>query len=149
MSLARCLCHLGFQAGFCSDTVAPGWMSRAKMSVTSKLKDWIQTQKDNSVSLIAEKMLRKQLEPYGRLVGFSLNSRENRASVKVLLNGEVEPITVDIQQYILSRDASGSYVTVSSARASREWITTLLHHFLIGKRIDIPEKYAGYAKMLL
>jgi hypothetical protein len=94
-------------------------------------------------------MLQKQLEPYGRLIGFALNSRQSTASLKVLLHGETEPITIDIEEYELVQNASGTYVSVKRARTSREWLTTLVQQFLQGRRFDIPDKYATYAKMLL
>jgi hypothetical protein len=119
------------------------------MNTGSKLKDWIHRQKDASVSMVAEKMLQKYLEPYGRLMDLALNSRQNTASIKVLLKGETEPLIIDIQEYELVQEPAGSYVTVKRATASREWLTLLLRTFLLGRRLDVPEKYATYAKMLL
>jgi hypothetical protein len=119
------------------------------VSATSKLKDWIQGQKDSSVSLVAEKLLQEYVEPYGSLRSFSLNSRQNAASFEVLLKGETEPITVDVQEYQLIQDSTGSYVAVTRVNASREWLTSLLQDFVVGRRLAIPRKYASYAKMLL
>jgi hypothetical protein len=124
-------------------------VSEHSMSAANKLKDWISQQKDNSVSLIAEQVLQKYLEPYGRLLGFALNTRQSRASLKVLLNGEAEPIMIDILEYELIQDATGTYVTVKQAKTSRDWLSALVQQFLIGRRFPIPEKYATYAKMLL
>ena len=119
------------------------------MNAGSKLKDWIHRQKDASVSMVAEKMLQKYLEPYGRLLELALNSRQNTASIKMLLRGETEPVTIDIQEYELVQAGTGSYLTVKRATASREWLTALLRTFLLGRRLDLPEKYASYAKLLL
>ena len=119
------------------------------MNTGSKMKDWFHKQKDASVSMVAEKMLQKYLEPYGRLLDFALDSRQHTASIKLLLKGEADPVTIDIHEYELVQDPSGIYVTVKRATSSREWLTVLLRSFLLGRRLDLPEKYASYAKMLL
>jgi len=119
------------------------------MSAASKLMGWFQDQKDNSVSFVVEKLLRGKLEAYGRLLEFNLNSRQHSAQLTLLLQGETEPLTVEIQEYQLTHDPSGSYVTVNRANTSKAWLTRLLEDFLIGRRLDIPEKYANMAKMLL
>ena len=119
------------------------------MSIGASLKNWFQTQKDHSVSLIAERMLRAKLEPYGSVTEFSLDSKRNTASLSLLLRGEAEPVTVDIQEYDLAHEADSHYFVVKQVATSREWLTRLLQDFVIGQRFLIPEKYANYAKMLL
>ncbi len=118
------------------------------MNTASKLKDWIQNQKDSSVSLIAERMLRKYVEPYGHLIGCALNSRERTASATVLLKGEAEPIRIDVQEYELGQLGTKSFVTVKRIQATRPWLTALLQDFVVGRRLDIPDQYASYVRML-
>jgi hypothetical protein len=119
------------------------------MSVGSTLKEWLRTQKDNSVSFVLEKMLRTRLEPYGSVSAFSLDSKRNHASLTILLKGETEPVTLEIQEYALTADAEGQYLVVKQAATSREWLTVLVQDLLVGRRLPIPEKYAAYAKLLL
>jgi hypothetical protein len=119
------------------------------MSTSGKLRNWLQGQKDTSVSFLVEKMLQKKIEPFGRLLEFKLDSRQNGASLKLLLKGETEPVMLWVDEYLLVQSANQISVTVRRARASREWITALLDELLLGKPFIVPEKYAPYVKMLL
>jgi hypothetical protein len=111
--------------------------------------DWVQGQKDTSASFVAQKVLRQKLEPFGELLDFQLQSRQQSARLKVLLKGESEPISVLVDQYQVTQERGETAVVVAKATASREWITRLLQEFVVGKRFPIPQQYASYAKMLL
>jgi hypothetical protein len=113
------------------------------------LKNWLQGQKDNSVSFLAEKMLAKRLEPYGRLVSFKLNSRERSATLELLLDGEKESVTVEVQEYVMAGNPNGTSIMVKRARASRPWLNTLLADFVLGRPFPVPEQYAAYLRNLL
>ena len=119
------------------------------MSAGSKLKGWFQDQKDLGLSFVIEKLLRSKIEGYGRLQEFALNSRDRTAQVILLLQGEAEPLKLEIQEYELHDDPAGSYVTVNRLTTSKAWMTRLLEDFFVGRRLPIPEKYANIAKMLL
>jgi hypothetical protein len=119
------------------------------MSVATTVKNWLHTQKDHSVSFLAEGMLRTRLEPYGCLREFKLDSQKNTASFTLLLKGELEPVTVDVQEYGLVEDGHGHYLVVNQVGSSRKWLDALLNDFLVGRRLRIPEKYAHYTKLLL
>ncbi len=118
-------------------------------TATSKIKGWFQRQKDQSISLVAEKVLRTKLEPYGRLISVDLNSQQNQASLEILLNGEVEPVKLEVPRYELTHEGAGTCLVIREVRASREWLTALLRDFLVDRPLPIPEKYAGYFKLLL
>ena len=119
------------------------------MSAAGKLGSWLKERKDSSVSFVVEKLLQKRLEPYGRLLDFALDSRHQSASLKILLKGEVEPVSVAIDQYILTSEGTAIYLTVKLASASRPWISQLIDDFLIGRRFPLPEKYNSAIRMLL
>jgi hypothetical protein len=119
------------------------------MSATGKFMSWLQQKKDHSVSFVIEKLLAKKLAPYGQLLAFQLHSAENRASCRVLLRGETEPVTLSVDEYRLTQDATGTALTVVQACASREWLSQLLRDFLVGRSFPVPEQYASYARMLL
>ena len=115
----------------------------------SKLKNWLHSQKDSSVSFMAEKMLQKKLEPYGQILDFQLNSREHSAVLQLLLKGETQALTLFVDEYGVTQDKEGSWVTVRRARASRDWLTRALQDFVVGKPMLIPEQFAGVARLLL
>lgn len=119
------------------------------MNAREKLTGWLKERKDSSVSFLVEKVLQKRLEPYGRLLSFELNSREQTASVKMMPTGEVEPITLEVEQYVLTLEAAGVFLTIKHASTSRPWLTRLLEEFVIGRAFPVPEKYSNVVKMLL
>lgn len=118
------------------------------MSARAKFKSWIQAGKDSSVAFVLEKLLQKRFERYGTMIEIKIESRQSTASVTLLLRGEREPVTINIERYELGENASGNYFTVRQATASREWLTLLLQDFLLNKEFPIPEKYAGYLRMI-
>ncbi len=110
---------------------------------------WLANPKDTSVSMVLEKVLRDQLQKYGRVLDFKLDSRQNTLRLELLLKGEQEPLSVFVDEYQLVSDATGTWVVIKRATASRDWITTLLQDFVLSRRIPIPDKYASISKMLL
>ncbi len=82
------------------------------------------------------------------MLNFYIDSRQKTAQVEVLLKGEKEPITLIVQEYELSTEDSGTYLTIRKATASREWLAVLLDKFVCGRRFPIPEKYASVARMV-
>jgi hypothetical protein len=119
------------------------------MNPAGKLRNWLHERKDASVSFMAEKMLQQKLERYGQIMDIQLNSRERTAVLQLLLKGETEPVTIFVDDYAVSQDQTGSWVTVRKARASREWITQALQEFVVGKSLPIPDQFAGLVRVLL
>jgi hypothetical protein len=119
------------------------------MNARDKLTGWLHSRKDSSVSFVVEKLLQKRLEAYGRLLEFELNSRHQTASLKILLKGEMDPVTLNVEQYVLLVAANGADLTIKHASASRPWITQILEEFVIGRPFPIPAKYTNIVRMLL
>ncbi|MHC1764280.1 MAG: hypothetical protein AB9869_08235 [Verrucomicrobiia bacterium] len=110
---------------------------------------WLQDQKDSTVSFVLEKVLRKKVERYGRLVEFKLDSRSAQASITLALHGEADPVTIWIDEYHLISHRDGTSVSIAKARTSREWLTLLVQDFLLGRAFPIPAEYASYVKLVL
>lgn len=119
------------------------------MSDLNKLTNWLHRQKDSSTSFVLEVALQKVIAQYGRMLNFSIDSRQKTAQVEVLLKGEKEPITLIVQEYELSTDNSGTYLVIKKATASREWLSVLLDEFICGRRFPVPEKYASLTKLVV
>ncbi len=119
------------------------------MSTGNKLKEWFSGRKDSSVSFVLERVLQSQLERYGRVVSFQMSSQRSSARLELLLKGEVEAMTINLERYTIESDEGGAWLAIQEASASREWMTLALKDFVVGKRLPIPEKYLGVAKMLL
>jgi hypothetical protein len=119
------------------------------MSTGSKIKTWFREQKDASISYVVEGALRKQLEQYGQVLDFHLESKQHTATLEMHLRGDDRPVRLIIHEYEIIQNQSGTFVQVKRATVSKEWIDLLLREFLLGRPFLVPEKYAQWAKMLL
>jgi hypothetical protein len=116
--------------------------------MSNRLTAWLRRQKDSSASFVLERALQKTFRRYGRMLKFNLDSGQKSIQVEVLLQGEKEPITLIVQEYELIREASGTYLVVKKAAASREWLSVVLEEFVRGKRFAVPEKYASLTRLI-
>jgi hypothetical protein len=119
------------------------------MSDPGKVMSWLHDRKDNSVSFVLERLLRREFERFGRIIGFQIDSRRKAAQLDLLLNGESEPIALGIELYEVVENEAGTFLTIQRASVSREWMNLLLAELVLGRRFQIPDKHARLAKMLL
>jgi hypothetical protein len=83
------------------------------------------------------------------MLNLSIDSKTKRIRLEVLLKGESEPVTLNIDEYELTTAAGTNFILIKKASASREWADALLQDFAIGKTIPLPTKYANVVKSLL
>ena len=119
------------------------------MSLVSKLKGVLSHAKDAGASVAIEHLLAKRLEPYGELKGLKLNSRERSIEVEVFLKGETEPLRVEVLEYELQMGPDQDYLVVKRVVASREWVTTLLNDFVVGRRQPLPHQHSKLVRLVL
>ena len=119
------------------------------MSWSDKLKGAIGAVKDTGASAAIRLWVARELADYGELLDFSFNSRQRSVELHVLLKGETERLTVQVEDYEITRQGEADWVIVKRAQASREWVNAVLRNFVIGKPQLIPEQYAGMAKLIL
>jgi hypothetical protein len=104
--------------------------------------------KDSGASVAIKSWLARELADYGEVQEFKMNSRDRAAELHILLKGEREKLTVNIDEYeVISADKD--YIIVKRARASREWVNAVLRKFVIGQRHAIPAQYSGMVKLVL
>ncbi len=105
--------------------------------------------KDKGVSRLFEHWLSQQLEPYGRLLGMTLDSKNKAIRMEVLLHGESESISITIDNYSLVDQGDQTFLIAKKMTASRAWIGKVLDNFLIDRKLELPRQYAGMIKMVL
>jgi hypothetical protein len=104
--------------------------------------------KDSGASAAIQRWLSREMADYGEVLDFKINSRARSAELQVLLKGEREKLTVQIDEYeIISGDKD--YIMVKRARASREWVNAVLRNLIIGKQHQIPSQYSSIVKLVL
>ena len=113
-----------------------------------KAGEWLRQKKDSTGSALIERGLQNLIAPYGRMLNLRIDSRNNSIQCELLLKGESSPIQISINRYELTNDDSGTCVVIHEASASREWMTTLLSQFVLGRKVRVPDQYAPFVRLL-
>jgi hypothetical protein len=119
------------------------------MGLLDAIRELAVAARDAGTSFVVERAVAHRLQPYGRMLNLSIDSKTKRIRLEILLKGETEPLTVTIDEYQLTTAAGADFILIKKASASREWVDALLQDFAIGKTIPLPSKYANMAKSLL
>lgn len=114
-----------------------------------RLRDFLHSAKDAGVSIVAERYAARFLEPYGRMLNLSIDSRAKKITVELLPKGEQTPITVTIDEYELITLNQQTSILIKRASANREWVDALLKDFATGESIKLPEQYANTLAKIL
>lgn len=109
--------------------------------------------KDSLISYIISRILSAEIEDYGEMVSFSIDSKDKNMTIELLLKGENETTEMRIGPYSLLDEGSKTYVAFDEIRTSKEWLTILVNKYLLRflpeKRIEIPTYYCKLAKLVL
>lgn len=119
------------------------------MSWANLVKGAINQVKDTGASTAIQRWLAKEMADYGEVIDFNINSGQRKAELHVLLKGERERLTVNIEDYEISTEGQESFIVVRRAHASREWVNAVLRNFVINKKHKIPDQYSSMARMVL
>ena len=105
--------------------------------------------KDKTLSAGAKLAINAQLKEYGKMLKLNLNSQEKSIELEVLLDGEKEPLTVKIDNYILEEDQGKFFLKIYGVKTSRAWINTIASSYLEGKSFEIPAEHAKMLKVIV
>lgn len=119
------------------------------MGLLHAVGELLHSAKDAGVSFVVERAVAHRIQPYGRMLSFSIDSKTSRIRLEVLPKGETQPITINIDEYALTTVAGADFIVIKKASASREWIDALLKDFAIGKTLPLPVKYGHLVKSVL
>lgn len=78
-----------------------------------------------------------------------IDNAQKAIEMELMLEGEKEPITVQIPQYTFTADAETPTLTIPAAKVSRAWIEQLVAELLVGKPLPIPPKVANLLRLVL
>jgi hypothetical protein len=120
-----------------------------QMGFLQAVRELAHSVKDAGVGFVIERAVAHRIQPYGRMLSFSIDSKTSRIRLEVLPKGEAQPITIMIDEYALSSDGGADFILIKKASASREWMHALLQDFAIGKKLPLPPKYANILKSVL
>ena len=109
----------------------------------------LQKMKDVALSHSVRIAINTQMKDYGKVQKLDLNSKQKSIDLKVMLDGEVESLSVYIENYELTKMDGIHQLKVSGITTSRAWINTVASSYLEGKAFDITEEYAKMLKSVL
>jgi hypothetical protein len=119
------------------------------MGLFNAIKDALHTARDAGASYVAERYAAQWVEPYGRMLNLSIDSRNKKIRVELLPKGETNPLTVTIEEYEITTVNGAPAILVKRTSSTREWVDAVLKDFATGKSIPLPEKYANAIKTVL
>lgn len=105
--------------------------------------------KDTALSKGAKIAINNQIKEYGEMLKLNLNSEQKSIEMEVMLEGEKEPLAVQVEQYELTEEGGRHFLKVHGVSTSRAWINTVAASYLEGKRFEIPAKYVKLLKVVI
>jgi len=98
--------------------------------------------KDLALSKGAQMAINNKISDYGKVTNLSLNSKNNSIKLEVMLEGEAEPLYVNVDNYELKNNSGEYEMILTGITTSRMWLNKLSSQYLDGKGFEIPAKYA-------
>ena len=94
--------------------------------------------KDSLTSSAARALIASRLARYGNLTELKIRSQERTIRAEILLEGESEPVVLQVERYrVISKDGENA-VVVEAVTASRVWLANLLQDLLVEKSSPVP-----------
>jgi hypothetical protein len=105
--------------------------------------------KDKALSTGAKIAINTQIKEFGKMLKLNLDSEKKRIEMEVMLDGEKEPLHVEVEQYVLKEEAGKHLLQIYGVKTSRAWINTVAASYLEGKSFEIPAEYAKMLKVVV
>ena len=94
--------------------------------------------KDALSSQAARAWASKLIARYGKVQGLRIDSRLKTVEVSCLLDGELTPITIRIENYVVEAELDKKFLRATDFICSRPWLQKFLTDFGRQKRIELP-----------
>ena len=105
--------------------------------------------KDAALSKGAKVAINSYIKEYGKMLKLNLDSENKSISLEVLLEGEKEPLAVQVERYELTEENGKHLLKIYGIHTSRAWINTVAASYLEGKAFEIPSEYAKMLKVIV
>jgi hypothetical protein len=105
--------------------------------------------KDKTVSTAINMALNNYIKDYGEMLKFNLDSKHKSISMELMLEGEKESLTVNIDKYDLIKKENKYFLKIYTLNTSRKWINTIASTYLEGKEFEIPSNYAKMLEVII
>jgi hypothetical protein len=94
--------------------------------------------KDAMASKAAQVYINSAIARYGKVQDLKIDSGGKSMSVVCLLQGESEPVSVRVTNYVIHSVGEKKFVEAKSITCSRPWLQNLLQDFALGRRVEVP-----------
>ena len=94
--------------------------------------------KDALASRAAHIWANKLIARYGRVQNLKIDSRRKTVEVSCLLDGELTPITIRIENYVVETERGKTFIRATGFSCTRPWLHKLLTDFGHRHRIELP-----------
>jgi hypothetical protein len=105
--------------------------------------------KDAALSKGAKIAINNQIKEYGKMLKLNLDSEKKSIEMEVMLEGEKESLTVNVQRYEMTQQGDKHFLKIQGVKTSRTWINTVASSYLEGKTFEIPAEYAKMLKVVI
>jgi hypothetical protein len=94
--------------------------------------------KDALASRAAHVWANKLIARYGKVQDLKIDSRRKTMEVSCLLDGELMPITIKIENYVVETEQGKTYIRATGFSCTRPWLHKLLMDFGHRHRMELP-----------
>jgi hypothetical protein len=94
--------------------------------------------KDALASRAAHVWANKLIARYGKVQDLRIDSRRKTLEVSCLLDGELTPITVKIENYVVETERGKTFIRATDFSCTRPWLHKLLEDLGHRHRVELP-----------
>ena len=94
--------------------------------------------KDALASQAAQVWANNLIARYGKVQDLKIDSRRKTMEVSCLLDGELTPITIKIESYVVEIEPDKKFLRATDFSCTRPWLQNLLRDFGPRQRIELP-----------
>jgi hypothetical protein len=94
--------------------------------------------KDRAVEASVKALLSQKIERFGALTRLQIDSNKKTMIAELALKGEATPILINVDAYELIEGNGSTYIRIQNVTASREWVSSVLSEFVVGRQFKIP-----------
>ncbi len=105
--------------------------------------------KDIAISKGLQMTANNLIKEYGKVLKLNVNSNDKSIDLEIMLEGELEPISVKIDKYTLIEKNGKKFIKIDDIHTSRTWLNRVAVNFLNGKEFELPDKYADIIETLI
>ncbi len=94
--------------------------------------------KDALSSRAAQSWANNLIARYGRIEHLKIDSRRKTLEASCLLEGEVRPITIRVEDYVVEEEGDKKFLRATRFSCNRPWLQNVLSDYGSQQRIELP-----------